>query len=94
MIEFINYKQFLNHNRANSWKLPFKIGLFCIFLGYIIFVLKELIVSFICLIFFITGIYCLYFQDLHRWIYYNKFNDLPEVYQCKVDPILCKTHSI
>ena len=60
MIEFINYKQFLNPNRGNSWKLPLKIGLFCIFIGYIIFVLKELIVGLISLIFFIIGAYCLY----------------------------------
>jgi len=60
MIEFINYKQFLNPNQGDSWKLPLKIGLFCIVIGYLIFVLKELIVGLISLIFFIIGIYCLY----------------------------------
>ena len=57
MIEFINYKQFLNPNQGGSWKLPLKIGLFCIVLGYVIFVLKELIVGLISLIFFIIGVY-------------------------------------
>ncbi len=60
MIEFINYKQFLNPNQGGSWKLPLKIGLFCIVIGYVIFVLKELIVGLISLIFFIIGAYCLY----------------------------------
>ena len=60
MIEFINYKQFLNPNQGDSWKLPLKIGLFCIVIGYVIFVLKELIVGLISLIFFIIGVYFLY----------------------------------
>ena len=60
MIQFINYKQFINPNKKNSWKILVKIGLFCIALGYIIFTLKELIVGLISLIFFIFGIYCLY----------------------------------
>ena len=60
MIEFINFRQFLNPNQGDSWKLPFKIGLICIVLGYVIFILKELIVGFISLIFFVVGVYCLY----------------------------------
>ena len=60
MIEFINFRQFLNPNQRDSWKLPFKIGLICIVLGYVIFILKELIVGFISLIFFVVGGYCLY----------------------------------
>ncbi len=60
MIEFINYRQFLKPNKGDSWKLPFKIGLFCIVSGYVIFILKELIVGFISLIFFVVGVYCLY----------------------------------
>ena len=60
MIEFINFRQFLNPNQGDSWKLPLKIGLSCILIGYVIFILKELIVGFISLIFFVIGIYCLY----------------------------------
>jgi len=60
MIEFIKLRQILNPNQRDSWKLPFKIGLFCIVLGYVIFILKELIVGFISLIFFVVGAYCLY----------------------------------
>ena len=60
MIEFINFKQSLNSNQSDSWKLPFKIGIFCIFAGYIIFILKELIVGFISLICFLVGIYFIY----------------------------------
>ena len=60
MIEFIKFRQLLNPNQGDSWKLPFKIGLFCIVLGYVIFILKELIVGFISLIFFVVGAYCLY----------------------------------
>ena len=60
MIEFINFRQFFNPNQGDSWKLPFKIGLFFIVLGYIIFILKELIVGIISLIFFVIGVYCLY----------------------------------
>jgi len=60
MIEFINIKQLLNSNPGDSWKLPLKIGLFCIVIGYVIFVLKELIVGLISLIFIIIGVYCLY----------------------------------
>ena len=62
MIEFINFRQFLNPNQGDSWKLPFKIGLFCIVLGYVIFILKELIVGFISLIFFVVGAYCFYLE--------------------------------
>ena len=61
MIESINFKQFLNPNQRDSWKLPFKIGLFCIVLGFVIFILKELIVGFISLIFIVIGLYCLDF---------------------------------
>ena len=61
MIEFINFQKFSNQNQNNSWKTFLKIGFFCIFMGYVIFVLKELIVGFISLIFFIIGTYCLYF---------------------------------
>ena len=60
MIKFINFKQFLNPKEDYTWKLPFKAGLFCIVIGYVIFVLKELIVGLISLIFFIIGVYCLY----------------------------------
>ena len=60
MIEFINFRQLLNPNQGDSWKFLFKIGLFCIVLGYVIFILKELIVGFISLIFFVVGVYCLY----------------------------------
>ena len=60
MIEFINFRQFLNPNQGDSWKLPLKIGLSCILIGYVIFILKELIVGFISLIFIVIGIYCLY----------------------------------
>ncbi len=61
MIEFINFQKFSNPNQNDSWKTFLKIGFFCIFMGYVIFVLKELIVGFISLIFFIIGTYCLYF---------------------------------
>ena len=60
MLEFINIKRLLNPNQGNSWKLPFKIGIFCILIGYTIFILKEIIVGFISLIFFVIGIYCFY----------------------------------
>ena len=60
MIEFIKIKQLLNPNQGDSWKLPLRIGLGCILIGYVIFILKELIVGFISLIFFVIGIYCLY----------------------------------
>ena len=60
MIEFIKFRQLLNPNQSDSWRLPFKIGLFCIVLGYVIFILKELIVGFISLIFFVVGAYFLY----------------------------------
>ena len=60
MIEFINFKQFSNPNQSDSWKTLLKIGFLCIFIGYIIFILKELIVGFISLIFFVIGLYCLY----------------------------------
>ena len=60
MIEFINFRRFSNPNQRDSWKSPLKIGLICILIGYIIFILKELIVGFISLIFFAIGAYCLY----------------------------------
>ena len=60
MIEFINFRQFLNPNKGDAWKSPFIMGLFCILTGYIIFILKELIVGFISLIFFVVGVYCFY----------------------------------
>ena len=60
MIEFINFRQFLNPRQGDSWKTPLKIGLSCILIAYVIFILKELIVGFISLIFFVIGIYCLY----------------------------------
>ena len=60
MIEFIKIRQFLNPNQGDSWKLPLKIGLSCILIGYVIFILKELIVGFISLIFIVVGIFCLY----------------------------------
>ena len=60
MIDFINFRQFSNPNQSDSWKMLLKIGLFCILIGYIIFVLKELIVGFISLIFFVIGAYCIY----------------------------------
>ena len=53
MIEFINFRQLLNPNQGDSWKLFLKIGLSCILIGYVIFILKELIVGFISLIFFV-----------------------------------------
>ena len=58
MIEFINYKKISNHN--NSWKTLLKVGVICILIGYFIFILKELIVGFISLIFFTIGGYCIY----------------------------------
>ena len=60
MIEFINFRRFTNPNQGVSWKLPLKIGIFCILLGYTIFILKELIVGLISMIFFIIGAYFLY----------------------------------
>jgi hypothetical protein len=60
MLEFINIKRLLNPYKGDSWKLPFKIGIFCILIGYTIFILKEIIVGFISLIFFVIGIYCFY----------------------------------
>ncbi len=58
MIEFINFRNISNQN--DSWKTLLKIGCVCILIGYMIFILKELIVGFISLIFFMIGFYCLY----------------------------------
>ena len=60
MIEYKNISNYLNHIQRKSWKTLCKIGVFCIIMGYIIFLLKELIVGIISIILFIIGIYFLY----------------------------------
>ncbi len=60
MIEFINFKQYIKYNSPYSWKSPLKIGLILIFIGYIIYILKELIIGFISFIFILIGSYYIY----------------------------------
>ena len=60
MIEFINFKQYNKYNSSYSWKSPLKIGLIFILIGYIIFLLKELIIGFISFIFILLGFYFIY----------------------------------
>ncbi len=59
-MNIINFSNPFSSNNNHSWKLPFKIGMGLIAIGYIIFLLKELIIGFISLIFIMLGIYCLY----------------------------------
>ena len=56
--------------KNSHWKVYLKIGLLLIFIGYFIFILKEIIVGLISLIFFIIGLYFIY-RAFSTWI--NKY---------------------
>lgn len=60
MIKFINFRQYTKYNSSDSWKSPLKVGLVLILMGYIIFILKELIIGFISIIFISIGFYFVY----------------------------------
>ena len=60
MINFFQINTFKNPNNKNTWKYLLKIGLTFILIGYLIFILKEIIVGFISILFIGCGIYFVY----------------------------------
>jgi hypothetical protein len=60
MIKWNNINIFLSEHKKQTWKNKFKIGVFFILIGYIIFILKEVIIGLISLVFFIIGCYFFY----------------------------------
>ncbi len=59
MIKWNNIDIFFQSQKQNFWKSKFKTGAIFILIGYLIFLLKELIIGLISLIFIIIGSYFL-----------------------------------
>ena len=59
MIKWNNIDIFFQSQKEDLWKNKLKTGAIFILIGYLIFILKELIIGLISLIFFITGGYFL-----------------------------------
>ncbi len=57
--KFDEFKYISNKNDNKSWQTLFKIGFSCIFIGCLVYMLKEIIIGFISLIFICLGIYIL-----------------------------------
>ncbi len=65
--KFDEFKYISNKNNNKSWQALFKIGFLCILIGCLIYMLKEIIIGFISLIFVCLGIYIL-FLSYKIWI--------------------------
>ena len=72
-MQFINFQHSSNRNQNGAWKLFLKIGIICILIGYIIYILKELIVGLISLIFILLGGYFFYLAFIN-WRMHNYFD--------------------
>ena len=59
MIKWNNIEMFFQSQKQYLWKSKLKTGTIFILIGYLIFLLKELIIGLIALIFFIIGGYFL-----------------------------------
>jgi len=59
MIKWNNIDIFFQSQKEKLWKNKLKTGAIFILIGYLIFILKELIIGLISLIFFIIGCYFL-----------------------------------
>tara|TARA_B100000902_G_C27232321_1_gene875519 strand:- start:1068 stop:1280 length:213 start_codon:yes stop_codon:yes gene_type:complete len=59
MIKWNNIEMFFQSQKQDLWKSKLKTGAIFILIGYLIFILKELIIGLISLIFIIIGSYFL-----------------------------------
>ena len=59
MIKWNNIEMFFQSQKQDLWKSKLKAGAIFILIGYLIFILKELIIGLISLIFIIIGSYFL-----------------------------------
>ena len=59
MIKLFNFNQYFNSGSNQSWKSIAKVGVILIAIGLLIFLLKELIIGILSVIFIGLGIYFL-----------------------------------